>query len=650
MNFPNVDEVNLWVSDHCPPPTGELRFSTVHLASDRFADEVGNLSQNQPGVAFFAVRDLNPKVLSNANEFKRRFPHFTRILVTDQGTSSSVNVIGPQRGVTLAQVSAGIWQEALIASREALSRRQLIEDFKQQNRQLVALTEDLQAKADERTRVLSISKLEMEAKTSELRAVVRFVKELVGVLDLDGLLQVLRKEFRSFHRVQDPILALPRGTIRRLHYFQRATLTSKAANQKWPSSNRIRVNELVDRQYLADQFGRPFAKVLAVPIEMKTERRPAVSLDEMALLYVENSLEPKEVDQFVDFLRSRLQPFTVALDRLLLEGDLRSASVFWEGTFDSLTDPVAILDVDLRILRSNRAFQNLFDRDDGGAPLEELLGDGGQVRRQFSWEGRFLEMRLFPIEVEPTSMATTAVLYVVDLTTAKDLQSRMIQSEKMVAVGQLAGNIAHELNNPLTGVRSLSQLLLRQVPEGQQVHADLVEVEKASERCQLIIKNLLEFSRNEMSESLVRINLNDVIERTLPLVKTSLRGLNCHVELSPEPLWIEVAPQLMQQVVFNLVNNAGQATAQGGEILIESRKVEGRAHFVVRDSGRGIAENVLPRIFEPFFTTKGPGQGTGLGLNMSLNIVRRFGGEIRVESAVGVGSSFTVDLPLEVRK
>jgi len=241
------------------------------------------------------------------------------------------------------------------------------------------------------------------------------------------------------------------------------------------------------------------------------------------------------------------------------------------------------------------------------------------------------------------------VVYLRDETRSRKLKSQVVQVEKMSAIGQLAGHIAHELNNPLTGIRSLSQVLLSETPEEGQVHKDLQEVERASARCQGIINNLLDFSKGDIDHKIEIMDLNEIARRTLPFLKSATGRFRSNIELSDDQLLVKVEPHLMQQVIFNLVNNACQAMKDQGEIGVLTRISPPWAILEVKDTGPGVAEDLKDRIFEPFFTTKAEGEGTGLGLSLSRDFVRQFGGELEFESADGNGSVFRVRLPLEIK-
>ena len=243
--------------------------------------------------------------------------------------------------------------------------------------------------------------------------------------------------------------------------------------------------------------------------------------------------------------------------------------------------------------------------------------------------------------------ATSYVQHYVDVTIKNQLKVKSLQNEKMEAIGKLAGNIAHELNNPLTGLRSLAQVLLLS-DANPQLKEDLVEIEKASERCQRIIKNLLDFSK-EGDGDVVLFSMDEVIEKTFPLLKTSMRIHRYDLNLKTKDFLAKADPHLIQQVFFNLVNNACQAMTQSGLLIIETsiQQINDKSYICteVKDTGPGMSAEIQNRIFEPFFTTKAEGVGTGLGLSISKSIVEKFNGFLKLRSEVGQGTSFYIYLP-----
>jgi signal transduction histidine kinase len=292
------------------------------------------------------------------------------------------------------------------------------------------------------------------------------------------------------------------------------------------------------------------------------------------------------------------------------------------------------------------------------APEEEIAaaGEAAQavkpVRREVELtepEGRLLERAIFPVRSRAGRSLGWLELYR-DVTSQRLLQSKLVQTEKMAAIGQLVSGIAHELNNPLTGILGYAQLLLgRGLAPAQQTEAQKIHEE--AERASHIVKNLLLFARETQPERLP-VDLNEVVERALALRSYELRVEDIVVtrELDPELPETQADPIQLQQVVLNLVVNAEQAILEGrghGTIRVRtSRLGAARLLLEVSDDGPGIDSRNVSRIFDPFFTTKPPGVGTGLGLSIVYGIVQQHGGEISVESVPGHGATFRVELPL----
>jgi PAS domain S-box-containing protein len=236
-----------------------------------------------------------------------------------------------------------------------------------------------------------------------------------------------------------------------------------------------------------------------------------------------------------------------------------------------------------------------------------------------------------------------------DVTGQRLVQSKLLQTEKMAGLGQLVSGIAHELNNPLTSIIGYSQLLLgRRLTAPQEADGRLIHQE--AERAARIVKNLLLFAREARPERR-SVNLNEIVERTLALRNYELRVENIELsqDLAPDLPPVVADPAQLQQVLLNLLVNAEQAIRQGsgeGSIRVRTRKTpRGRVSFEILDSGPGIPQEIIPRIFDPFFSTKPSGAGTGLGLSITCGIVKEHGGEILVQSELGHGAKFTVELP-----
>ena len=237
-----------------------------------------------------------------------------------------------------------------------------------------------------------------------------------------------------------------------------------------------------------------------------------------------------------------------------------------------------------------------------------------------------------------------------DVTDLKRLEEQLIQAEKLAAMGQMLAGVAHELNNPLTAILGVTELVREREGLDDSMKRQLDLTHRQARRAARIVQNLLEFSR-PASPQKKPIDLNSIIERTLQLHEHSLRRNQVAVDFAPRtdlPAVVGDANQLIQ-VLLNLISNAEQAireVRESGRIQIRLASSSGNVIITVQDDGVGIAADALPKLFDPFFTTKRPGGGTGLGLSICLSIVREHGGTIQAESLPGGGSAFKIYLPV----
>jgi len=411
-------------------------------------------------------------------------------------------------------------------------------------------------------------------------------------------------------------------------YFQGQQIIDRSIDIK---KNALTHNDAsMIRELLAEALERPFTSVLCVFMNHP---------DQYGVIVFEHSMDALEQKAFMRILDRQVESLTVAFDRIALKRRAHEISKQWSSTFDFLDDPIAIIDNQGRVVRSNKSFNQLSDQK-----LDLFSKEQGPLKKMISVDEKMFEANLYPIYLSPGERSYNSILHFTDITRAMQLQSQLIQSEKMSAIGLLAGNIAHELNNPLTGIKSLAQILQTEVPSQGTLLEDLREVQMAAERSELIIKNLLEFSSFHGSPHLAPVSVRGTVMKTLAFLKTAMRYHNSHIELSEEADFVVIEPHLLQQVVFNLVNNACQAMGDTGDLFLTSEVLDNTIEIRVRDTGPGIPAEIRPSIFTPFFTTKEEGKGTGLGLSMSRAIVEKFGGTLTLED-VPSGTAFLIRLP-----
>ena len=339
----------------------------------------------------------------------------------------------------------------------------------------------------------------------------------------------------------------------------------------------------------------------------------------------------------------------------------------WELSFDSLDLPLAVVrGSDHSVRRANVAYarvagrpvqglgqnpschQFLFGRDTPctGCPLKTAIRSGKEGRAEIQHKGR-----IYVLDVYPMAEEGQAVCAYRDVTDERTMTARLVETEKMAAVGQLAGGVAHEINNPLAGILTFAQLMKRDAGRAKGDIESLQLIEESALRCKRIVESLLQFSRRSQQGDRRLFELNRCVDDAAFLFGAQLKkspeaSLEVRTESDLPPVIGDTGQ--MGQVLLNLLQNGLYALeGKPGTLCVSTgRRDLTHVFFSIRDTGSGIESSVLPRIFEPSFTTKPPGQGTGLGLAIAYRIVQDHGGRFEVESAPGEGSTFTVLLPI----
>jgi two-component system NtrC family sensor kinase len=349
---------------------------------------------------------------------------------------------------------------------------------------------------------------------------------------------------------------------------------------------------------------------------------------------------------------------------------VRQAKEEWETAFNALSEGIAVLDPDGRLTRGNRALSRLLDLPSPaliGQPFwatvvgdadgeNELIGAARRGERPAPLAIRSLTLgrvvRLTAAPVAETAERVAVVVLVEDVTEQRALETQLIQSEKLAAVGQLVSGVAHELNNPLTSIAGLSEFLQERPGIAAAEREHLRVIHEQAERAGRIVRNLLTFARKGSPGEAV-VDLNDIVARTALLVayELHLRGIELVEDRGSGELPVRGNRDELQQVFLNLVNNAVHAVRDlpGGtarRVTLSTRSEGGNAVVRVRDSGAGVREELVPQLFTPFFTTKEPGQGTGLGLSLSYRIVESHGGRLWYQPAAEGGAEFLTSIPL----
>lgn len=257
------------------------------------------------------------------------------------------------------------------------------------------------------------------------------------------------------------------------------------------------------------------------------------------------------------------------------------------------------------------------------------------------------EIYSYPI-LDETNQVRQVILFEQDVSDKTQLESVLIQSSKLEALGKMTASVAHEINNPLTVIIANAQILQRELPAGDERLESVDLISMAGARAAQVVRNLLDFARKEQPQHTLT-NINETLRHSLVLVQHELATHGITLEFTPDDQIPSILANgdSLQGVWVNLLLNAVESIDKSPGILrVSTQYVDEEIHITIADNGRGIPTERLQRIFEPFYTTKSPGRGTGLGLSVSNRIVQQHNGRILVQSQVGSGTEFTVLLPV----
>jgi two-component system NtrC family sensor kinase len=381
----------------------------------------------------------------------------------------------------------------------------------------------------------------------------------------------------------------------------------------------------------------------------------------------------------VQILRTVSGYVAVAIENSLLYKDqqeraseLKLLKEFNESIIESINVGLLAVDLEGRVTRLNSALEHILDlrrdaaighfvedlfSEDFADTLKQVLGKDGWSLREIrniyklhtaTRANRALVLNIALAPLQDAQGQTGALVVLEDVTARITLEEQLQQREKLSSIGLLAAGVAHEVNTPLTGVSSYTQMLLGMLNESDPKHALLQKVRTQAERATNIVNNLLNFSRTGSATEFAEIDVARVLDDTLQLLEPQLRRSQIEIVR----IYAEDAPEAygnagkLQQVFTNLILNARDAIPDGGRITVSTSTADdGSLVAEISDTGIGIAPENVAKIYDPFYTTKGVGQGTGLGLAVTYGIVQEHTGRISVESTPGQGTTFRITLP-----
>ena len=476
--------------------------------------------------------------------------------------------------------------------------------------------------------------IELHSDKELTNSLVNFCEKMGAVCEIKDFLLTLKAQIPKKFKTGELVLFYEsqQAGFRRA-YVKTGVFYEQEAKKMWPSVKAIMPSTREHNLYLAYETGRPFSKTLMIPLqpsEFKTT----------ALLFIELNRSESSIDQLTTFFKERFFFLDLIFKRVLLNTSFTRISYLWSQLFTYWEEPLAILQ-NFKAIRFNNSFKEILSLFPDLLKQQKLSGlnEIGE---------RIYKIHYYPIS-QFKSLKQTGILYCQDMTRHFHLKEQLFQSEKMTSFCELGKNMAHQLNNPLTGIRSMAQILC-QNPNLKGFKEELLEVEKASQRSQKIIESLLSFS--QIREEQKFCNLNKVVEDTLPLLKSMTKNFLLKIDLCKQAVKVKGDFSILQQVAYNLILNACQALQEDKDnikayIQISTSKIsKDQACLKIKDNGPGIAKENMEKIFQALWTSKKKGQGTGLGLGIARRFVRELGGDLFVSSRERELTCFTVLLPL----
>jgi PAS domain S-box-containing protein len=448
-----------------------------------------------------------------------------------------------------------------------------------------------------------------------------------------------------------------------------APVERSSVRTAWAKEEPTFVENLREIAHNKDQV--PAEPAITIPLIASDHR--------MGVLVVTSETAQLQTGPHVDALLRLAPAVALAIDVLLLSEDEQRTHArerTLAAALATMDQPVLILGIDARVQYANAAAIKEYRYEPAeiaGLSVDDFVVASAQLSPQTIppiteekplWTGVHVHRRKdgteFPAAVtlshirDESESIIGLVIGIRNLTEEQRVADHLGRTEKLAAIGELVAGVAHELNNPLTGISTFAQLLLEDNLHGEQFESVSL-IKREADRAIGVIRDLLLFARKTDARD-VPVDINTIVKHTVRLRALASRssGIEVHMHLDESNPKVRGDEQKLQQVLLNLLVNAESAmqSTELRHLSITTRRKDGTVYIVVADTGHGMAPAVRERVFEPFFTTKPPGEGTGLGLSVSYGIIQAHDGAISVESSPDVGTTFTILFPLyrETRK
>jgi PAS domain S-box-containing protein len=443
-----------------------------------------------------------------------------------------------------------------------------------------------------------------------------------------------------------------------------APAARSAVRVAWAREEPVFVANLREMAHNPDRV--PAEPAMTIPLIASNRR--------IGVLIVTSETPQLQTGPHIDALRRLAPAVALAIDVLLLSEDeqrIHASERTLAAALATMDQPVLILGVDARVQYANSAAVKEYGYEPSeiaglsvddfvvaSAPLSRPQTIPAIPREKPLWTGEHVHRRKdgtqFPASVTLSHIRDAGdhviglVIGVRNLTEERKVADHLGRTEKLAAIGELVAGVAHELNNPLTGISTFAQLLLEDKLQGEQLES-VGLIKREADRAIGVIRDLLLFARKTDARD-VPVDINTIVKHTARLRALASRsnGIEVHMHLDESNPRVRGDEHKLQQVLLNLLVNAESALQNSivRHLSLITQSRNGEVLIVVSDTGHGMSPSVSQRVFEPFFTTKPPGEGTGLGLSVSYGIIQAHEGTVSVESTPDVGTTFTISLPL----
>lgn len=688
MRFRPVVFEHECMSCHGDPRDAPEVLLTMYGSDRGFGREVGQLAGvsmvsvpveaamsevREKAISVFLVVFLGVSIVFIALSF-----FFNRMVVTNlRGLMGIFRDESDQHPASLAHIPESNWERMDELEGLTIAASTMADHLSRTREKLRQYAQDLEKKVEERTLALreSQGKLQQQvsARNQELQTLNALAELTTQAVNLSEILpQVLQRTMRVFPARGAGIYLYEENKNRLVLHYQESALGLMSEISFGKSDRPVAPAEPSTLKESIIQAARGQASFFHCRQNLACLNLPLYCrgrvLGVMAFIGVQISELSGELQSLLSSIGRQIG---IAVESLQNMEKLMQSKDLLQSVFDGITDQVVFMDREFRIKMVNKAYTTGYNVE-----MEELIGrrcydihgsgerpcpDCGlkeviRTRKAVIHERSCPSSHgIFQVHCYPTldeqGRVENIIRYVKEITNQKQMEQKIQQTEKLVAMGQLAAGVAHEINNPLGVILCYVELLKRQANESSQTRDDLSIIEKQAQSCKRIVSDLLQFARSRESRKQTA-SINETLNSVLDIVTEQFRkqGMKIELDLSPDLPLLNMDIQKMKQVFLNLLMNASQAMQDGrGKLRVNTKYLPEKksVEVLLWDNGQGIPEYLMDKIFDPFFSTKRTGEGTGLGLSLSYGIIREHDGDISVSSKHGEWTEFRILLPVD---